>query len=192
MSDIRLIKQSENLVHGWSGGKTAEIFLFPEGSDYRKKDFQLRVSAAFTNVEGSPYSDFTGYTRHISPVTGVMDIRHEGHHSVVLQPYDVDVFDGGWTTTSRGIYSDFNLLHTADWNGLMKSFSKGQTIECTPCGYTGVFATCPIEIRVGNDSFSLQDGDFLLVQLQKGESESVDIAGNGSEPAGFFVRMSRK
>ncbi|MCF0254328.1 MAG: HutD family protein, partial [Duodenibacillus sp.] len=106
----RVYRKSENLVHGWAGGETAEIFLHPEGSGWSRRDFAVRVSAAVTRVSGAAYSDFTGYERHIAPVEGGFTIRHAGRYERALAPYEVEVFDGGWKTSSEGVYTDFNLL----------------------------------------------------------------------------------
>ena len=46
MFNFQVIKPDDFIVHGWSGGVTSEIFLYPEGSDYKKKNFQVRISSA--------------------------------------------------------------------------------------------------------------------------------------------------
>ena len=90
----QIIKREDFIVHRWSGGTTSEIFLFPPSSCWEKKDFQIRISSADCRVDGAPYSDFTGFTRHILPLRGSMHMFHEGHHEVLLNPFDVDIFDG--------------------------------------------------------------------------------------------------
>jgi hypothetical protein len=41
---------------------------------------------------------------------GEMELVHKGQHQVILGPLDVDNFDGGWETTSKGTCIDFNLM----------------------------------------------------------------------------------
>ena len=80
----QIIKREDFIVHRWSGGTTSDIFLFPPSSCWEKKDFQIRISSADCRVDGAPYSDFTGFTRHILPLRGSMHMFHEGHHEVLL------------------------------------------------------------------------------------------------------------
>ena len=70
----QIIKREDFIVHRWSGGTTSEIFLFPPSSCWEKKDFQIRISSADCRVDGAPYSDFTGFTRHILPLRGSMKV----------------------------------------------------------------------------------------------------------------------
>ena len=111
---FEIIKKEDFVVHGWSGGTTAEIFLYPPSSHWEKKDFQIRVSSADCRIDGAPYSDFTGYTRHICPLRGTMQMVHEGHHEIKLNPYEVDIFDGAWLTYHTGIAIDKGLITVLD------------------------------------------------------------------------------
>ena len=103
MFNYQVISPADFLVHKWSGGVTSEIFLYPEGSDYQKKTFQVRISSAVITQEGTPYSDFSGYCRLICPIKGQMRIVHENHYEAVLKTFEMDRFQGSWLTKSFGL-----------------------------------------------------------------------------------------
>lgn len=170
MLKYRIIKPTEFLVHEWSGGTTAEIFLLPETADYRKKDFEIRVSSAQILTEGTPYSDFTGFSRLICPIEGEMHIEHEHHHQAYLKTFEVDRFDGAWNTQSFGICTDFNLLFTKNWQGLMQHRRGSFESELGAMSYHGLFSCSeqPILIEIQDDTLKpillkLEKKDFLIL-----------------------------
>ena len=185
---VRLIRKSENIEHGWSGGNTSEIFLWPEGSSWQKKDFQIRISAAVTTLGGAPFTDFSGFTRHISPTEGRMHIIHRGHHERVLDMFDVDTFDGAWDTWSEGLYHDFNLLHTYDRNGRMQPVEANQVCRCPAGSFSGVFAAMPLDVIAVGQTYVLSAGDFLLVDADK--DLDIEVKAFIKTP-GFFVTVTR-
>lgn len=159
---FEIIKKEDFVVHGWSGGTTAEIFLYPPSSHWEKKDFQIRVSSADCRIDGAPYSDFTGYTRHICPLRGTMQMVHEGHHEIKLNPYEVDIFDGAWLTYHTGIAIDFNLLHTNRWNGSMKAIESGEFLCMPEFGLIGFFAVTDTDVFFEQENVLLKEGDFVI------------------------------
>ena len=159
-----IINKEDFVVHGWSGGTTAEIFCYPSSSHWEKKDFEIRVSSADCRIDGAPYSDFTGYTRHITPLCGTMHMIHEGHHEIKLNPYEVDVFDGAWLTYHTGIAIDFNLLYTNRWNGSMIAVASGDTLSMPQSGLIGFFAVTDTEVIFQEEQIQLKEGNFILFQ----------------------------
>lgn len=160
----RVIKKNEYVVHGWSGGTTAEIFCFPPSSSWERKDFEIRISSADCRLDGAPYSDFTGYTRHITPLKGRMHMVHKNHHSVQLEPYDIDIFDGSWQTHHTGLAIDFNLLHTKNWNGKMYAVDAHDTVKVAAETIAGFYAVRDLTVKVDQDDFCVKEGDFLLLE----------------------------
>ena len=178
---IRLIPKESYEVHSWAGGDTAEIFHYPADTSWQEKNFEIRISTANCRIDNMPYTDFTGWTRHITPLAGTLHIFHEGHHDKVLQPMEVDVFDGGWKTRSEGVVPDLNLLHTDAWEGRMARMSCGDEAALTPRGFTGFFSCADrliIELSLpdGKRTETLRRGDFLLVQLEGAEEGAVKFA----------------
>ncbi len=161
----------------WNGGSTTELFIHPPGSDNAARNFALRISSAVVEMEESVFSDFSGYTRHIAPLTGVMRLDHEGRYSVTLNPCETDSFDGGWGTRSHGRCVDFNLIHRPDWSGCIQAYAQTSRIPCGGKGYTGIYALADhiaAKVAVDGETFheTLNSGDFLLI-------ESAGLPGDG-------------
>lgn len=184
MTDFRIITPQEFIVHGWSGGTTSEIFLYPEGADYKDKSFEVRISSAVITIDGTPYSDFSGYTRLICPIKGSMDIHHKNHHSIKLDSFEVDRFDGSWLTQSYGQCTDFNLLFSQNWEGEMKKVLAPAKLPLASGQYHGYFSCAdkPLEINVKtsrlNESIELNPNNFLLIFSD--EATELEIKGEKS------------
>ena len=192
-----VIKKSSNLVHGWTGGSTAEIFLYPRDSDYKKKNFEIRVSAAFTTGDNAEFSDFSGFKRFISPTEGVMLIKHKDRYKKELKPFEIDVCDGAWNTFSDGTYHEFNLLLSKDWDGFIKPLGDGEKIGKLPEeeGFAGIFFCEQATVNMGNgQTAELDEGDLLLFTLPI-DLSNVEIRSSKTkriEKVGFYWRACRK
>lgn len=197
MLNYRIIKPSEFLVHEWSGGTTAEIFLLPETADYRKKDFEIRISSARILKEGTPYSDFRGFSRLICPIEGEMHIQHMLHHQAHLKTFEVDCFDGAWHTQSFGLCTDFNLLFAKNWKALMQHRQGSFESVLEPFSYHCFFSCSEklIKFYLENSSdepiaLNLETNDFLVLF----PSESTVIKVNAQQEASMvylsFARSS--
>lgn len=87
---------------------------------------------------------------------------HEGHHEIKLNPYEVDVFDGAWHTHHIGVAIDFNLLHTDNWNGLMKAVESGESLCMPELGLIGFFAVTDTHVFFEQEKVLLKQGDFVI------------------------------
>lgn len=165
--NVTLINKSDYVVHGWSGGTTAEIFCYPPETSWERKDFEIRISSADCRLDGAPYSDFSGYTRHITPLKGRMHMVHRDHHDVQLETYDVDIFDGSWHTHHTGIAVDFNLLHTDRWNGCMKPLKRTDTLTLPPKTIAGFYTVVDTTIAIEDQTYFVAEGNLLLIETEK-------------------------
>ena len=153
----------------WAGGSTTELFITPASASNAERNFDVRISSATVDMEESVFSDFSGYERHITPLSGTMRLEHEGHHSVTLSPCAVDSFKGDWTTRSFGKCVDFNLIHRPGWQGKITSFTKEATLSLKKKGYTGIYAlkdniTATITLNGIMYRETLLTGDFLTIE----------------------------
>ncbi len=118
-------RKHEFVPQPWAGGSTTELFIHPRGATNAARDFEIRISTATVEQEESVFSEFSGFERHIAPLTGTMRLEHEGqYHSVFLRPYDTNTFSGDWTTRSFGACVDFNLIHRPGWNGSIRKIAE--------------------------------------------------------------------
>ncbi len=129
----------------WSGGTTTELFIWPEGADYARREFAFRISSAVVELAESDFTLLPGVERWITPLQGGFTLTHPGKHSVVMgplsQPYR---FSGEEPTHCVGRATDFNLM--------LKGVSGQMTISR---GKTAVLPGF-------NCFYALKDGVFLL------------------------------
>lgn len=107
---IKMYQKEDYPVSNWSGGKTTQLFIYPEDSEYAKRNFLFRISSATVDCERSEFTSLPGVDRVILPLKGSLHLFYEGHGEKVLAPYEQDRFDGGWNTVSVGKATDFNLM----------------------------------------------------------------------------------
>lgn len=107
----------------WGGGKSTELFIFPENANYAKREFDFRLSTATVEIEESLFSPLEGVDRKLMILEGEMHLYHENHHEKLLKKYDVDEFHGGWKTRSEGKCVDFNLMLKNGTKGSVKGLS---------------------------------------------------------------------
>jgi environmental stress-induced protein Ves len=109
---FKIIKKEDLKTKQWSGGTTTELFIFPEGSSYERKDFIYRISTATVDVEESNFTKLEGVSRCIMVLNGEMKLAHKDHHTINLNKFETDSFSGEWDTKSVGKVTDFNLMTT--------------------------------------------------------------------------------
>ncbi len=121
----KYVKEREFVTTKWAGGETTQLAIYPDNAVFSNKDFLWRISSAtFTSTE-STFSDFTGYQRYILPLEGELNLKHNGLYERILKKYDVEFFDGSWTTFSK------NTLDCRDYNFIVKNgcLSKMQILS---------------------------------------------------------------
>lgn len=109
-------KASEYSVSHWTGGKTTELFIFPEQSQFVNRDFDFRISTASIEAETSSFTLMKGYLRKLLVLEGSLLLHHEGQHSNSLSAFEQDEFSGDWNTTSNGKAVDFNVIYKPNLN----------------------------------------------------------------------------
>ena len=120
---MKIAPSSSQPTTNWSGGTTTELFIFPENSDYQKRNFDFRISTATVEIETSDFTPLMGVNRTLMVLEGEMHLSHEGQHSSGLKAFDQDRFDGGWQTMSRGKCVDLNLMCRGESTGKLQHFS---------------------------------------------------------------------
>jgi len=117
---MKILKEEDYIVSSWSGGKTTEIQIRPEGAKYADRDFLWRLSSASVDLLESDFTLLPDYDRLITPLEGSMQLEHfkedaEGGQKsrtepVQLAPFEIHAFDGADSTHSKGKCTDFNLM----------------------------------------------------------------------------------
>lgn len=111
----KIIRKEDFITTKWSGGETTQLTIYPEDAIFSEKNFLFRISSATFTTTESKFSDFTGYQRYILPLEGRLSLRHEGLYNRNLEKYEVEYFDGSWSTFSE------NTLDCRDYNFIVKN-----------------------------------------------------------------------
>lgn len=107
---MRIFKLSESKIHKWSGGTTRELLIYPDGSSFSDRDFELRISIATVEEEETTFTPLENIQRTLLVLEGTQEFQHEGAHAASLKKFDQDSFSGDWTTYCRGTSINFNVM----------------------------------------------------------------------------------
>ena len=158
-----IIPASARTVSRWAGGTTEQLFIWPEGADYTRRDFALRVSTAAVELDESGFTPLADFTRWIMPLSGVLTLEHEGHGGASLAPLITHRFEGGWSTRSKGRCVDFNLMLAAGWDGIITGEPGAH--RCEAGALAGVYAFAgPVMVAVGGETIHLAARDVLILR----------------------------
>ncbi len=111
---MKVIRLSDVIVKSWSGGTTAELLIYPEGSSFAAGNFELRISLATVAQETSVFTPLPGTNRTLLVLKGTQLLKHRGHHTADLKPLEQDTFSGDWTTQCSGTATNFNVMTHSD------------------------------------------------------------------------------
>lgn len=108
--ESNIIRKNVQNTTAWSGGTTTELWIWPPEAKYAERNFDCRISTAVVEAETSEFTDLPGYKRHLMILEGVLTLQHDAGEPFKLEPFTVDVFDGGAKTISWGQVRDFNVM----------------------------------------------------------------------------------
>ncbi len=170
-----LIHEKDAQVSNWSGGCTTQLYIYPESSEYKKRNFKYRLSMAVAFEEFSTYTSLPGVERHLISLENKAIVSHNGKYDVCLEPYKiVDVFDGGWETTAQGKIKDFNLMTANGAKGKMQVFDE-ETVFCYEMNCHHAFYIGEGQAQV--NGINLNKGDLLLI-YEIGDDERLEVKEN--------------
>lgn len=144
----KIVRKEDFITTKWAGGETTQLAIYPEDAAFSEKNFLWRVSSAtFTSTE-SRFSDFSGYQRYILPLEGNLSVYHEGLYDRKLDRYEVEYFDGSWTTFSE------NTLDCRDYNFVVKNGNMAK-MQILKAGDVHTFKGSEIVTVFSMDNFVL-------------------------------------
>ena len=161
---MKLIKGSHLQGHDWGGGKTRELYIFPENTSYKERNFSFRLSTATIDVEQSEFTPLSGIRRELMVTRNALTLHHLNQYNIQLHPFESDRFVGDWKTTSVGIASDFNLMMRGKTQGYLKHLhceNNGDYTIDTDCDMIGLYCV------KGKFTFSgktISDSDLLIFE----------------------------
>ena len=170
MEEMLLIKSSDMSVSEWSGGDTREIYIYPEGSSYRERNFILRFSTAFVQDEKSTFTNLPGVQRELILLDGHMKPYRNQELLANMDPLDKCSFSGEEDITSEGVGRDVNLMLRENKKGNLSVYRIEQGREfAVPTDAAGISIKI-LYLTKGkgtfvseNERISVQEGDAVRI-----------------------------
>lgn len=174
---IKIIKEDDYITTEWSGGKTTQIFIYPEDSNYKELNFKFRLSSATVELDKSEFTKLEGVERFITPLDNELKLTHNHKDYISLKPFEVYKFDGGLDTTSYGKVRDFNLMLMNGVKGRLESVyidKEYLLVEEISSDFKEVFYFIyaykdEVYIDVDGDKRLISPFDTLLVKLNNND-----------------------
>lgn len=194
---IKAIKKGELVTSDWSGGTTTQLYIYPEGSIYNKRDFKWRISSANVELNESEFTKLPNIKRKIMILDGKLLLEHKGHHNIKLNKFEQDSFLGDWNTRSFGKVIDFNLMLNIDSVGDIEHIQLNNCRELSYVSsnkeYYNIAQTLyclngNIKILVNNDEeVILNDKDLAVVKYKSKENLKIELI-NINEVSSDIIR----
>ncbi len=160
----------------WSGGETTELFIYPPASQYKKRDFQFRISSATIPEEKSDFTKLPGIDRNLLVLSGTTTLTFPDQVVTLSEDEQIE-FSGDWDTTSEGEATDFNLMMQNGAQGSLESLCllPGDREIC------GIFlkkrSKCFVCLYLCEGSIIVRDG-YGMRNILQGELGVLEIPGD--------------
>lgn len=183
---IKHLTPKDYQVANWSGGKTTQIYIYPEEALYSKRNFLFRLSSATVEEEYSTFTKLEKVERELILLEGEMRLIHKGRGEKQLKPYDKHRFSGEWETVSYGKATDFNLMIKAPMKGEMHVISieekqESHLIQEDNSFMKGFYcAKGHVEIRINGASYLVSEHELILIEREN-QDEVLEIQVKGQE-----------
>ncbi|AUN15033.1 HutD-family protein [[Clostridium] sordellii] len=189
--NIKVIKKEGQRVSRWDGGKTTQLYIYPENSSYEKGNFKWRISCSTIEIDKSKFTKLPNIQRKLMLLDGNLILKHENCEEVNLNKFDIHTFSGELDTISYGKGIDFNLMTTNNCIGELEHIyikSKMQ-IKLNEdyvdkkykyrfiCIYS-LNNSFNIEIQ-NKRSLEIQNGEVVIIKIKINEVENLNIVNNG-------------
>ncbi len=186
--NTRLIKEDEYITTAWSGGKTTQLFIYPEEADYSRRNFKFRLSSATVESEKSEFTKLEGVYRFITPLDGQLKLTHDHIQYIDLQPFEVYEFDGNKDTVSFGKVRDFNLMLRSGAEGKLDSIciNKEQLLEEEIHGYFKEFfyfiyaCSKDVSVDINGKDYNINQFQTLLIKVESECVLNIKISSTGN------------
>ena len=171
--NILQLKAQDFVTTAWSGGTTTQLLIWPEGSDYGRREFAVRISSAVVALEESDFTPLEGVQRYITPLSGGFTLTHPGKTPVVMAPLDPPYcFSGEESTHCLGKATDFNLM--------LKGVA-GEMVRCNGIcpirpGLHAFYAPEAGEFKLSGQCYCMAPGELLVVFAEN--TATIDLGQN--------------
>lgn len=173
----RIIRKEDFTTTQWAGGETTQLTIYPEDAIFSERNFLFRISSATFTTTESKFSDFTGYQRYILPLEGRLSLRHEGLYNRSLGKYEVEYFDGSWSTFSENTLDcrDYNFIVKSGSLAKMQILNEGDNYIFKPSRLVTIFSTKDFVINLDSKNEKMDISGFSLLLLETEKEEGISV-----------------
>lgn len=189
MTNVTLLRANDFQVSDWSGGKTKQLYLSPPAGHYGKREFDYRLSTATVELAESQFSDLSGFHRILMSLDHTLHLHNASRQEeTVLAPFTPYVFEGSDSITSRGTCTDFNLIYSDHYQGLMIAISNGQELSRDD-EIQFIYALGDLTVTGTNlPALNLEAEQLLIVEKETQETE-LQIMFSSNQPKGTLLAI---
>lgn len=116
---MKTLTETDFIISRWSGGTTTQLYISPEGSTLKDRNFDWRISSAIVETEESDFTLFEGYERILIPLKGKLEMEHQTPNGTIQQnvgEFELARFNGSWPTKGKGKLTDFNVIFKPNYH----------------------------------------------------------------------------
>ena len=168
---ISILEEKDFITSDWSGGKTTQMYIYPEDSLYKNLDFKWRISSATVDLEESDFTQLNGVHRFITTLENDLKLTHDYKNFIELKPFEIYEFEGDINTHSYGKVKDFNLMLANGATGDLVSLYVDNEISLKVESFSQrrfeMFYSYNESLLINIDSkdFELNPREILLIEL---------------------------
>lgn len=167
---IKLFKYQDLKAAKWSGGNTKQIYIFPENSSYKNKDFLFRISSASISAVPATFTLFLGYTRYLCMLDNDLQLKiNDREHE--LKKHKLISFHSEDDVVSTSTGHDFNLMIKDDIQEHEVVLANGFITKDNH--FIIIFALEKMSLELNNELFNLDRYDTLIIE--NFNSDEVDL-----------------
>jgi environmental stress-induced protein Ves len=111
---IKKLTKDTYKTTSWSGGKTDEIYTFPELATLEDDNYDYRISLATVEVEEASFTTLPEIERTLTVLEGDHSLSLNDKGFVSVPPYNPVTFSGADKTQSKGKSLNFNFMKRTD------------------------------------------------------------------------------
>lgn len=172
--EVKIIKKENQTTAKLQNGIVKELYIYPESSKYRNRDFVWMFSILILEEEEFIFENLPNYERYIMLIKGQLKLEHKGYYRTKLALFECDWSSGEWLTYGNGKSENFSLILSKGLKGCIdslkikdgiyvddmiwntsKEFKKeAKALYCYNEG---------LSVEFNNYQYSLGIGDILLI-----------------------------
>lgn len=171
-----IINKEDFIRTKWSGGETSQLYIYPEDSEFYKKDFLFRISSAtFTGTE-SRFSDFSNYYRYLLPLEGRLSVDHKNLYKRSLSLLEPEFFDGGWETYSENSLDcrDYNFIFSKKARGDLKIIKTREKMTLKVNGIYTFFSKENFSLNLNGEKKEIKGFSLYILKTER-ENLNIEI-----------------